>query len=289
MEALDRRFYSRYVDQIRLMANKQLSSGASRDLLKSAEIEDVPDMSRDLLMRDAGVNVYLSNSISLQFAPGKTNSVTAQVQGRLPVDRQLSARLKQGAEAAGALEKMAEVYDVPKEQIMEALLGGTETGPVYSGMKLSANPSIGFDGGSMTLSLSAEQTMEAGAEQLADRVTSHKIEDATITAASYEPMVLSTLSSNVSYYTSAGGVPGLRRIPILKDILNEMGGPLRQTRKAQGVYQSSLLILEPVVIPTIEDLIRFHDGWRDSPDVRGPSVAAGEMAGGGAETEARGG
>jgi hypothetical protein len=93
-----------------------------------------------------------------------------------------------------------------------------------------------------------------------ERVTSHKIDDATITALSYEPMVLSTLTSNVSYYTNESGIPILRRIPIIKDVLNEIPGLGQTARK--GVFQSSLLILEPVVIPTIEDLIRFHDGWR---------------------------
>jgi hypothetical protein len=260
MRVLEQKYYNRYVEQLRLLANKQLRQGADRTILESAEIADVPDLTRDLLLADTGVNVFVSSSVSLQFAPEKTNTVSAQVQARLPSDVPMAQRIKQAGDASDSLEKLANRYGIPAEEIVRSLLEGGQAVPVDAGIRFSANPSVGFDGGSFTLTLSAEQVLGSGTKHVTDRVTSHKIENATITALSYEPMVLSTLTSNVSYYTNEGGVPLLRRVPVVKDVLSELG--LGQTKRNKGVFQSSLLILEPVVIPTIEDLVRFHDGWR---------------------------
>lgn len=75
----------------------------------------------------------------------------------------------------------------------------------------------------------------------------------------------------MSYYEKTGGVPILRKVPFLKDALKDIPlAPFKEGSRQKGVYQSSVLILEPVVIPTIEDLVRFHSGWRD--DTMGPKV-----------------
>jgi hypothetical protein len=259
--ALEQQFYSRYAEQIRLLANKRLGKSSGRDLLASSGIEEVPDIARDLLLADTGVNVFVSNSVSLQFAPDTTNTVSAQVQARLPSDISLQQRVDQAAKAAGSLEKLSSQYGIDGKSIVQALLSGGQAVPVQAGISLSANPSIGYDASTVSLTLTANQTMSPNSSEVTDRVTRHSIDNATVTVLSYEPMVLSTLTSNVSYFANTGGVPGLKRVPIIKDILNDFG-PLKEGKRVKGVYQSSVLILEPVVIPTIEDLVRFQSGWR---------------------------
>jgi hypothetical protein len=127
----------------------------------------------------------------------------------------------------------------------------------------------------VTLTLTANQVLDPGNSKIADRVTNHSINNATVSALSYEPMVLSTLASNVSYYESTGGIPGLRKIPLLKSILKDIPlAPFKEGKRQKGVYQSSVLILEPVVIPTIEDLVRYHAGWRDEVPAPAPMPAS---------------
>jgi hypothetical protein len=263
--SLEAQFYRRYVNEIRLLANKELGKGSGRDLLTEASIDEVPDLTRDLLLADSGVNIFLSNSISLQFAPDTTNSVAAQVQASLPSKQGLLERVQQAQQASGALDTLSQSFGINGEAIVAALLAGGQAVPVQSGVNLSAMPSIGFDASTVTLSITANQTLQPNSEKLADRVTNHTINNATVTALSYEPMVLSTLASNISYYDSTGGIPLLRKTPVLKDLLKDIPvAPFKQGKRQKGVYQSSVLILEPVVIPTIEDLVRFHHGWRDS-------------------------
>jgi hypothetical protein len=263
--SLEQQFYRRYVNEVRLLANKQLGKSSSRDLLQSSSIGEVPDVTRDLLLADTGVNIFLSNSISLQFAPDTTNSVTAQVQASLPAKLGLLERVQQASQAATALSVLTQNYGITGEAIVKALLGGGQAVPVQSGITLSASPSIGFDASTVSLSLTANETLQPDSQKVADRVTNHSINNATITALSYEPMVLSTLASNISYYESTGGIPILRKVPIVKGMIKDLPfKPFKEGKREKGVYQSSVLILEPVVIPTIEDLVRFHAGWRDA-------------------------
>jgi hypothetical protein len=75
--------------------------------------------------------------------------------------------------------------------------------------------------------------------------------------------VLSTLTSNTSYSQSTGGFPVLRQIPGLKNLLKDVPlAPFKEGKRVKGIYQSSVIILEPIVIPTIEDLVRFYGGYR---------------------------
>lgn len=260
--SLEQQFYRRYVNELRLLANKQLGKSSNRDVLSEASIDQVPDVTRDMLLSDTGVNIFVSNSISLQFAPDTTNSVSAQVQSRLPSKLGLNERLQQAQQAAGALAALTQNFGVNSESIIKSLLAGGEAVPVQGGITLSAMPSIGFDASTVTLSLTANQTLQPNSDKVADRVTNHSINNATITALSYEPMVLSTLASNISYYESTGGIPILRKAPVVSSLLKDVPiAPFKEGKRQKGVYQSSVIILEPVVIPTIEDLVRFHGGW----------------------------
>jgi hypothetical protein len=262
--ALEQQFYSRYANQLRLLANKQLGKSSNRDLLRDTAIDAVPDVARDLLLSDSGVNIFVSNSVSLQFAPDTTNTVSAQVQASLPQKLGLLERVQQANQAAGALNTLTANYGINGESIVKSLLAGGQAVPVQAGIQLSANPSIGFDASTVTLALTANQTLQPNTDKVADRVTNHSISNATITALSYEPMVLSTLASNISYYESEGGIPVLRKTPVINKLLRDIPlKPFKESKRQKGVYQSSVIILEPVVIPTIEDLIRFHGGWRD--------------------------
>lgn len=263
--ALEQQFYRRYVDELRLLANKQLGKNSNRDILGTASINEVPDVTRDLLLADSGVNIFVSNSISMQFAPDTSNTVSAQVQSSLPSKQSLLERVQQANQAASALNVLSQNFGIDGTAIVKALMAGGQAVPVQGGVTLSATPSVGFDAGTVTLSLTANQTLAPGTEKVVDRVTNHSINNATVTALSYEPMVLSTLASNISYYEDGGGIPILRKTPIVKDLAKDI--PLKpfQTKKRQkGIYQSSVIILEPVVIPTIEDLVRFHGGWREA-------------------------
>jgi hypothetical protein len=263
---LEQQFYRRYVDQLRLLANRQLGKNTSRDLLSESSIDDVPDLARDLLLSDTGVNIFVSNSVSLQFAQDTTNSVSATVQSRLPSNLGLLERVQQAGQAAGTMEQLSRMYGIGGEAVIAALLAGGEAVPIHAGINLSAQPSIGFDASTVTLNLTASQTLQPENDKVTDRVTNHSINSATVTALSYEPMVLSTLASNISYFENSGGFPVLRNIPGLKDLLKDIPLPPFQQRKRQkGVYQSSVLILEPAVMPTIEDLVRFHGGWHEPP------------------------
>jgi len=260
--ALEQQFYSRYANQLRLLANKQLGKGSNRDILRDTAIDAVPDVARDLLLSDTGVNIFVSNSVSLQFAPDTTNTVSAQVQASLPQKLGLLERVQQANQAAGALNTLTANYGINGESIVKSLLAGGQAVPVQSGIQLSANPSIGIDASTVTLALTANQTLQPNTDKVADRVTNHSISNATITALSYEPMVLSTLASNVSYYESEGGIPVLRKTPVINKLLKDIPfKPFKESKRQKGVYQSSVIILEPIVIPTIEDLIRFHGGW----------------------------
>ena len=272
--SLEQQFYRRYANELRLLANKQLGKGSSRDLLSESAIDEVPDVARDILLADTGVNIFLSNSISLQFSPETMNSVSAQVQSSLPSKTSLLERVQQAQTAASALSTLTQAYGISGESIVKALLAGGQAVPVQSGINLAATPSIGFDASTVTLTLNANQSLEPGNPKVADRVTNHTINTATVTALSYEPMVLSTLASNLSYYEKTGGIPVLRKIPFLKSLAKDIPlAPFREGKRQKGVYQSSVLILEPVVIPTIEDLVRYHSGW--NPDgLMPPAVAA---------------
>lgn len=262
--ALEQQFYSRYVNQLRLLANKELGRGSTRDILEGTTIDTVPDVARDVLLNDTGVNIFVSNSVSLQFAPDTTNSVSAQVQASLPSKLGLLERVQQANQAASAFNLLASNYGITGEGIVKALLSGGQAVPVQGGIQLSATPSVGFDASTVTLSLTANQTLQPNSDKVADRVTNHSINNATVTALSYEPMVLSTLASNISYYEDTGGIPILRKTPIVNKLLKEIPfAPFKQGKRQKGVFQSSVIILEPVVIPTIEDLIRFHSGDRE--------------------------
>lgn len=262
--ALEQQFYNRYVNELRVLANKELGKTSNRDLLQQASIDTVPDVTRDLLLSDMGVNIFVTNSISLQFAPNTTNSVSAQVQASLPSKQGLLEKVQQASAAASALNALTSTYGIAGEGIVKALLAGGQAVPVQGGITLSAMPSIGFDASTVTLSLTANQTLQPNTDKVADRVTNHSINNATVTALSYEPMVLSTLASNISYYENTGGIPILRKAPGIGKMLKDIPlAPFKEGKRQKGVYQSSVIILEPVVIPTIEDLVRFHSGWRD--------------------------
>lgn len=271
--SLEQQFYRRYVNELRLLANRQLGRSSSRDLLDETGLDEIPDVTRDIALNDGGVNLFLSNSVSLQFAPDTQNSVSAQVQAPLPAKTTVLERLQQAQQANTAINALGQQFGINGEGIIKSLLAGGQAVPVQGGISLSATPSIGFDAGTVSLTLTANQTLEPGNAKVTDRVTNHSINNATVTALSYEPMVLSTLASNVSYFENSGGIPILRKTPIVKDLLKDLPAPLRETRRQKGIYQSSVIILEPVVIPTIEDMVRFHAGWLDTslmPPATGP-------------------
>jgi hypothetical protein len=286
--ALEQQFYGHYVDQIRMLANRQLGKVTSHDILTASLIEDVPDVVQDVLLSDSSVNLFVSNSVSLQFEPDTVGSVSAQVASRLPSQTQLIDRLNQAAQASTALGTVAGISQAPASaataaltptspltqlskqygldgsDVIRAIMAGGQAVSVQSGISLIANPSIGFDAGTVTLTLTVNETLQPNTDNITDRVTNHNINDATVTALAYEPTVLSTLTSNLSYYQSTGGFPVLRQIPGLKDLLKDVPmAPFREGKRSKGVYQSSLIILEPVVIPTIEDLVRFYSGLRN--------------------------
>ena len=259
--ALEQQFYSGYVEQLRLLATKTLGKNSNRDILSSSHIEEVPDIERDLLLSDAGVNVFVSNSISLQFAQDIMNSVSAKVQGRLPNNLSISDKINAAVSAASGMASLQKQFGFQGEDIVQSLLAGGEAVPVSSGIELSAKPSIGYDASTVMLTLTVNETLAPDNDKITDRVTNHNITGATISALSYEPMVVSTLASNITYYENVGGFPVLRQIPGLKNLLNDVPfAPFKLTHRQKGVYQSSVIILEPVVIPTIEDLVRYHSG-----------------------------
>ncbi len=289
--ALEQQFYDHYVDQIRLLANRQLGKVSTHDILAASSIEDVPDVVQDVLLSDSTVNLFVSNSVSLQFEPDTVGSVSAQVASRLPSQTPLLDRLNQAAQASGALGTLAgatqapasatpipgvltpppvspltqfsQQYGLDGTDVIRAIMAGGQAVSVQSGISLIANPSIGFDAGSVTLTLTVNETLQPNTDNITDRVTNHNINDATVTALAYEPTVLSTLTSNLSYYQSTGGFPVLRQIPGLKNLLKDIPlAPFKEGKRSKGVYQSSLIILEPVVIPTVEDLVRYYSGLR---------------------------
>jgi hypothetical protein len=287
--ALEEHFYSRYTEDIRLLANKRLGREARRSLLSEADMLDVPDIVRDLLLSRGDVNIFLSNSISLQFTPDTTNTVSAQVQSSLPMQQNIQDRLQQADQVSSLIKKLSDTLPLDAEKIVRAILEGGQTLPVKGGIQLSANPSIGYDASTVSLNITTSQTLEAATDKLPDRTTNHNISNATITALSYEPLVLSTLASNLSYYETVGGIPILRKMPLVKDIVNDIPiQPLKPSKRQRGVYQASVLILEPVVIPTIEDLVRYHSGWRQDalPAVPGADAVAAALE---AEAKARAG
>jgi hypothetical protein len=285
--ALEQQFYNHYVDQLRLLANRQLGKTSAHDILSASTIENIPDVVQDVLLSDTTVNMFVSNSVSLQFEPDTTGSVSAQVAARLPSQTKLIDRLTQAAQASAALGTLATAaqptipgasaltqasqltnfsnqYGLNGSDILNAIMAGGEAVPVQSGINLSANPSIGFDAGTVTLTLSINETLQPSGGDITDHVTNHKIDDATVTALAYEPTVLSTLTSNSSYYQTTGGFPVLRQIPGLNSLLKDIpAAPFKESKRSKGVYQSSLIILEPVVIPTIEDLVRYYSGLRN--------------------------
>jgi hypothetical protein len=287
--ALEQQFYNRYVDQIRLLANRQLNKVTSHDILSSSSIENVPDVLQDILLSDSSVNMFVSNSVSLQFEPDTVGSVSATVQAQAPQQQKLLDRLNQAASASAALNTLntaaatpgsaadlakltpmsplaqfTSQYGIDGMNVMQALMAGGQAVPVQSGINLIANPSIGFDSGSVTLTLTVNETLQPTAgDTISDHVTNHSINDATISALAYEPTVLSTLTSNTSYSQSTGGFPVLRQIPGLKNLLKDVPlAPFKEGKRVKGIYQSSVIILEPIVIPTIEDLVRFYGGYR---------------------------
>jgi hypothetical protein len=273
-QALEQQFYKRYTDDIRLLANKRLSRGARRSLLSEADLMDVPDVVRDILLSGSDVNIFLSNSISLQFTPDTTNTVSAQVQASLPLQQSIQDKLQQANQAASLVKQLSSTLPLDAEKIVQAILEGGQTVPVKGGIQLSANPSIGYDASTVSLNITTSQTLDAATDKLPDRVTNHTISNATITALSYEPLVLSTLASNLSYYEYRGGIPILRKMPLLKEAVNDIPiTPLRPHKEQKGMYQASVLILEPVVIPTIEDMVRYHSGWRQDMLPNVPSAA----------------
>ncbi|MCW3094930.1 MAG: hypothetical protein JWL77_548, partial [Chthonomonadaceae bacterium] len=287
--ALEQQFYNRYVDQIRLLANRQLNKITSKDILSSSSIENVPDVIQDVLLSDSSVNMFVSNSVSLQFEPDTVGSVSATVQAQAPQQQKLLDRLNQAASATAALNTLntaaatpgsaadlakltpmsplaqfTSQYGIDGMNVMQALMAGGQAVPVQSGINLIANPSIGFDSGSVTLTLTVNETLQPTAgDTISDHVTNHSINDATISALAYEPTVLSTLTSNTSYSQTTGGFPVLRQIPGLKSLLKDVPlAPFKEGKRVKGIYQSSVIILEPIVIPTIEDLVRFYGGYR---------------------------
>jgi len=291
--ALEQQFYNHYVDQIRLLANRQLNKVTSHDILTSSSIENVPDVLQDILLSDSSVNMFVSNSVSLQFEPDTVGSVSATVQAQAPSQQKLQDRLNQAAAATSALntlnaaaltpaapaaagaaavlaapqsalDQFTSKYGLDGMSVIQALMAGGQAVPVQSGINLIANPSIGFDSGSITLTLTVNETLNPTAgDTISDHVTNHSINDATISALAYEPTVLSTLTSNTSYSQNTGGFPVLRKIPGLKDLLKDVPlAPFKEGKRVKGIYQSSVIILEPIVIPTIEDLVRFYGGFR---------------------------
>jgi hypothetical protein len=263
--ALEQQFYSQYTNELRLLANKSLGHSSDRDLLSQSSLYTVPDIVRDQLLSGSQANIFLSNSISLQFAPDTTNSVSAQVQQSLPSQRTLAERLQAATAAQSQLKSLNAVQGMELDtvHILGSLLAGGEPVPVRGGLSFTATPSIGYDGGTVSLILSTSQTLEPSGEKVADRVASHNISNATIIALSYEPMVLSTLASNTNYYEEVGGIPILRKVPVLKEALKDLPvTPFRTSKRQRGLVQASVLILEPIVIPTIEDLVRYQSGYR---------------------------
>jgi len=259
--SLDEQFYQKYVNDVRLLADKRLNHQRA---LASAAVDRVPDVARDLLLSGRMVNVFISNSISLQFAPDTQNSVSATIQADLPSESTMSERLAAANTAATQAEAVRKVVkDLDATPILESLLSGGQPVNVKGGLSLQATPSVGFDAGSVTLQLSAQQTLDpSGAGNVTDRVARHEVTNSTISALSYEPMVLSTLTSDITFYDEVGGIPGVRKTPLLGAIINDLPGPLRRQKRQQGVFQASVIILEPIVIPTIEDLMNDHRGWR---------------------------
>lgn len=291
--ALEQQFYNRYVDQIRLLANRQLNKVTSHDILAGSSIENVPDVIQDVLLSDTSVNMFVSNSVSLQFEPDTIGSVSATVKAKAPSEQKLLDRLTQAATATAALgtlntaaktpaaanataaalaaippssqlNQFTQQYGIDGMDLMQALMAGGQAVPVQSGINLIANPSIGFDSGSITLTLTVNETLNPVAgDTVSDHVTNHSINDATISALAYEPTVLSTLTSNTTYSEATGGFPVLRQIPGLKNLLKDIPvAPFKEGKRVKGIYQSSVIILEPIVIPTIEDLVRFYGGYR---------------------------
>jgi|GEM_PF-3497810 len=292
--ALEQQFYNHYVDQLRLLANRQLSRVTTHDLLSTSSIENVPDVVQDVLLSDSSVNMFVSNSVSLQFEPDTVGSVSATVAARMPSQSKLLDRLNQAAQATAALgtlntaaqappstsataaaaaaltptsplTQFTQQYGIDGMNIVQALMAGGEAVSVQSGINLTANPSIGFDSGSVTLTLTVNETLQpTGSDTITDHVTNHNINDATVSALAYEPTVLSTLTSNSSYAQATGGFPVLRQIPGLKDLAKDVPiAPFKEGKRIKGIYQSSLIILEPIVIPTMEDLVRFYGGYRE--------------------------
>jgi hypothetical protein len=263
--ALEQQFYSQYTNELRLLANRTLGRSSDRDLLTQANLYTVPEVVRDQLLSGSQANIFLSNSISLQFAPDTQNSVAAQVQQSLPSQRSLAERLQAAQSAAGQINALNAIpgMQLDTAHIVGSLLAGGEPVPVRGGINFSATPSIGYDGGTVNLVLSTSQSMEPAGDRVADRVANHSINNATVTALSYEPMVLSTLASNTNYYEEVGGIPILRKIPLLKELASDVPvQPFKVSKRQRGVVQASVLILEPIVIPTIEDLVRYQSGYR---------------------------
>jgi hypothetical protein len=286
--ALEQQFYNHYVDQLRLLANRQLNRSTAHDIISTSSIANVPDVIQDMLLSDSSVNMFVSNSVSLQFEPDTVGSVSATVAAQAPSQQKLLDRLNQAAQATSALgtlnsaaqapagaaaaaltpasplAQFTQKYGIDGMSVVQALMAGGQAVPVQSGINLIANPSIGFDSGSVTLTLTVNETLQPTAgDTITDHVTNHSINDATVSALAYEPTVLSTLTSNTSYSQTSGGFPVLRQIPGLKDLLKDVPlAPFKEGKRIKGVYQSSLIILEPIVIPTIEDLVRFYSGYR---------------------------
>ena len=262
--SLEQQFYSGYVEQLRLLATKALGKSSNRDILSGSHIEEVPDIERDLLLSGLqGVNVFVSNSISMQFAQDVMNSVSAKVQGRLPNDLSVSDRIAAAGAAATTMAQLKTQYGFDGTDVIQSLLAGGEAVPV-SALNCLAKPVqhwLRRQHGDACYGRWNE-TLAPDTDKVTDRVTNHSINGATISALSYEPMVVSTLASNLTYYESTGGFPVLRQIPGLKNLLNDVPfSPFKIGKRQKGVYQSSVIILEPVVIPTIEDLVRYHSGW----------------------------
>jgi hypothetical protein len=271
--ALQQKFYNRYVQEIRLLANKKLSQDSNRDILDEFGIGDTPDIARDLLLDDHGVNIFVTNSVSLQFAQEQAGTVSATVQGKLPSQQSMVERLTQANQAASLFSSLSQQFGINGESVVKALLAGGQAVPANSGISLTATPSIGFDAGTVTLNIKAQETLNSP-EKTQDHITNHSIDSATVSALTYEPMVLSTLTSNITYYEKSGGIPVLRKTPFVKDLLNDIPIPLlKEKGRQKGIYQSSVIILEPIVIPTIEDLIRFGGNDRPVAAAPGPTDA----------------
>lgn len=263
---LEQQFYSQYTNELRMLANKSLGRSSNRNLLDTSSIYAVPDVARDQILSGGSVNIFLSNSVSLQFAPDTINSVSAQVESSMPSRRTLPERLQLANGASqqiSALKSAMPGLQLDPAELVGSLLAGGDPVPVRGGMSFSATPSIGYDAGTVSLVLSTNQTLEPTSDKVTDRVANHSISNATITALSYEPMVLSTLASNLNYYEEVGGIPVLRKVPVVKELLNEVPvKPIRTEKRQRGIVQSSVVILEPMVIPTIEDLVRYQSGYR---------------------------